>query len=97
MCVMERIGVREARQNLSVYLRRVAQGEAFTVTEHGRPVALLAPVPPDDDPLADLIASGRLRPATLRVEDLPEPVLLPADGGPALSEVLQQMRDEDPR
>ena len=36
-----RVGVRELRQNLSVYLRRVEQGEAFEVTDHGRPVARL--------------------------------------------------------
>ena len=28
-----RVGVRELRQNLSVYLRRVAKGESFVVTE----------------------------------------------------------------
>jgi prevent-host-death family protein len=38
-----RVGVRELRQNLSVYLRRVADGETLQVTEHGRPVAILAP------------------------------------------------------
>lgn len=93
MCVMERIGVREARQNLSVYLARVKAGEAFTVTEHGRPVALLSPLPPDDDPLADLVASGRLSRAPGPFV-APEPVLL-EDGGPALTEVLRQMRDEE--
>lgn len=89
--------MREARQNLSVYLRRVEQGEAFTVTEHGRPVALLGPVPTDDDPLGDLIAAGRVLPATLALDELPDPVALPDDGGPTLSEVLQAMRDEDDR
>jgi prevent-host-death family protein len=91
---MERIGVREARQNLSVYLQRVKAGEAFTVTEHGHAVALLTPVPPDDDPLADLVAAGRVTPARGPLV-LPEPLPpLPA-GTPTLSEVLQQMRDEE--
>jgi prevent-host-death family protein len=40
------VGIRELRQNLSVYLRRVAAGEHFTVTDHNRPVAQLGP-PPD--------------------------------------------------
>ena len=97
MCVVESIGVREARQNLSVYLQRVKDGEAFTVTEHGRPVAVLGPVPPDDDPLADLVAAGRLVLPTAALCDLPAPVPLPDDGGPTLSEVLQRMRDEDER
>ena len=43
------VGVRELRQNLSVYLDRVKEGERLEVTEHGRPVALLVPLPDDDD------------------------------------------------
>jgi len=39
---LEEIGVRELRQNASVYLRRVAAGEAFTITDYGTPVAVLA-------------------------------------------------------
>jgi prevent-host-death family protein len=44
---MEQIGVRELRQHASVWLRRVAAGEAFEVTDRGRPVALLSPLPAD--------------------------------------------------
>ena len=43
MCYMGRsaarsatVGVRELRQNLSIYLDRVKKGEALTVTEHGK-------------------------------------------------------------
>lgn len=39
---MDEIGVRELRQNASVYLRRVAAGESFTITDYGKPVAVLA-------------------------------------------------------
>ncbi|HLZ37099.1 MAG TPA: type II toxin-antitoxin system prevent-host-death family antitoxin [Mycobacteriales bacterium] len=70
---MERVGVRELRQNLSVYLRRVARGETLEVTEHGRPVAVLAPLP-DSSPLAALAAAGRLRRASAALEDLAAPV-----------------------
>ena len=38
---MESIGVRELRQQASVYLRRVDSGESFQITERGRPVAVL--------------------------------------------------------
>jgi prevent-host-death family protein len=65
MCYMKkrnsaRVGVRELRQSLSVYLRRVADGETLQVTEHGRPVAILAPLPPAATPLERLIAAGRV-------------------------------------
>lgn len=56
---MERIGVRELRQHASRFLARVARGEAFEVTDRGRPVARLVPVEPD--PWADLVRSGALR------------------------------------
>ena len=39
------VGVRELRQNLSVYLERIALGETLEVTDRGQPVAILAPLP----------------------------------------------------
>ena len=92
----ETVGVRELRQNLSAYLRRVAAGEALRVTERGRAVAVLGPLPPEDHPLADLIASGRVTPATGRLADLPPPLPLPP-GAPTLTEVLRELRDKDDR
>ncbi|HEV8310039.1 MAG TPA: prevent-host-death family protein [Methylomirabilota bacterium] len=54
-----RVGVRELRQSLSVYLRRVAQGEIFQVTDRGHAVAILAPLPAGASPLERLVAAGR--------------------------------------
>jgi prevent-host-death family protein len=56
------VGVRELRQNLSKYLRRVERGERLEVTEHGRPVAVLAPLGEPETPLARLMAAGRVVP-----------------------------------
>jgi prevent-host-death family protein len=106
LCVMsqrrrpkpERVGIRELRQNLSVYVKRVREeGRAYEVTERGEPVARLTPL--EDRPtslIEQMIADGRITPPTREWSDIPEPVRLPP-GGPALSEILQQMRDEDPR
>jgi prevent-host-death family protein len=58
---MQRIGVRELRQQASRYLKRVAAGEAFEVTDNGRPVARLVPLP--SDPWQALIESGQVIPA----------------------------------
>lgn len=41
----ESVGVAGLRQNLSVYLRRVAHGERLVVTDRNRPVAELRPEP----------------------------------------------------
>jgi len=40
------VSIRELRNHLSAYLRRVARGEALTVTDRKRPVALLIPSGP---------------------------------------------------
>ena len=49
------------RQQASRYLKRVEAGEAFEVTDNGRPVALLVPVPVDA--WQALIDTGQVIPA----------------------------------
>jgi prevent-host-death family protein len=86
------VGVRELRQNLSVYLNKVKQGTTYTVTEHGHVVAELRPAPVADDPIQRLIAEGIATPAKRSVRDLPKP--LPAKRGKPLSRILLEMRDD---
>jgi prevent-host-death family protein len=47
---MTRVGVHEAKTNLSELLRRVAAGEEVTITSGGQPVALLIPAPRANGP-----------------------------------------------
>ncbi len=54
LCAVERIRLRELRQSLSVYLRRVKAGQRVEVTERGRRVARLEPIADEDDPIARL-------------------------------------------
>jgi prevent-host-death family protein len=54
-----RVGVRELRQNLSVYLDRVKGGESLMVTEHGAVVAMLRPAPAADSVIERMVADGR--------------------------------------
>ena len=44
---MEMIGAYEAKTHLPQLLDRVARGERFTITRHGKPVAQLIPVTAD--------------------------------------------------
>lgn len=61
----DRVGVRELRQNLSVYLDRVKEGETLEVTEHGHAVALLTPLPRTTASTLDrLIAEGKVTPGS---------------------------------
>jgi len=101
MCYMserghpDHVGVRELRQNLSVYQRRVKNGETLQVTERGQPVAELRPRQSRSvSRIEQMIADGRIRPATLRPRDIPAPQELP---GRPLNEILREMRDEDER
>ncbi len=43
---METVGSFEAKTHLAQLLERVVQGEEFTITKHGKPVARLVPTRP---------------------------------------------------
>ncbi len=43
-CPMKTAGIREARQGLSALLAEVRKGREIVLTEHGSPVARLAPL-----------------------------------------------------
>ena len=87
-----RVGVRELRQNLSVYLRRVETGEVFEVTERGRPVATLGPREDKvDDPVDRLIRRLGGRRGSGDLLDV-EPA--PRNGTDSLSQALQDQRED---
>ena len=90
---MTSVGVRELRQRASELLRLVARGETVEITDRGRPVALLAPIP-DGTPLERMRATGELDPATEDPEDLPEPLVLGADVETPSSVLDRLRRDE---
>ncbi len=87
------IGVRELRQQASKYLREVQRGETIEVTDHGRPVALLTPIP-NGSRLERLAASGRLTPAAGDLLDLGKP-LKPAARVQLPSEALSKAREDE--
>ena len=90
---MERVGVRELRQRASELLRRVAAGETVEVTDRGRPVALLSPLP-EGEPLERLRSAGEVSPATADLDDMPEPLPLEVGQEPP-SAVLARLRRDD--
>ncbi len=90
---MRSIGVRELRQQASKYLRDVQRGESIEVTDRGRPVALLVPVPSVGE-IERLLASGRLAPAAGDLLELGEP-LQPEPNAPLPSEALAEARTDE--
>lgn len=57
------VAVRELKAKLSAYLRMAKAGEVITVTDRGRPVAVLGPVLDAVD-LSDAVAAGWVTPAS---------------------------------
>ncbi len=96
MSHIETIGVRELRRDASRWLARVRAGEAFLITERGRPVARLSPVP---EPVGyeALLTAGRIAPGLGRGLDTVLDELdaqLPPDDGPSVWDELGRLRDE---
>jgi len=67
------VGVRELKAKLSEYLRRVEAGEVITVTEHGRPKAIISPVA-GGSRYERGVAEGWITPATRQELPRPRPV-----------------------
>ena len=90
-----RVGIRELRQNLSIYIDRVKEGETLEVTEHGHPVGR---ADANSTPIkVALRANGRRRPhhACNEATDwLLLPIELPPGAEP-VSDILIRMRDEE--
>jgi prevent-host-death family protein len=88
---VETIGIRELRQNASVWVAKAKAGVTIQITDRGRPVARLVPLTPAEQARDKLIAEGQLIPATaprvpLRMSDLIE--------GPSLTSILDEQRAE---
>jgi prevent-host-death family protein len=63
---MTTAGVAALKASLSEYLKRVKAGEEVVVTERGRPIARLVPVPrvsgPTEAEMEEMVAAGLIRP-----------------------------------
>jgi prevent-host-death family protein len=84
------VGIRELKDKASTIIDRVEDGEAITVTKHGRPVARIvsATTPPH---LAALVANGTVRPSE-GPRYLPNPTKLRGSGKSAADYVSEGRR-----
>ena len=89
---MTQVGVRELRQRASELLRRVEEGETIEITDRGRPVALLGPIP-TGSPLQRLRTAGDTEPAAATLDDLPLPLAPRSSETP--STVLARLRRDE--
>jgi prevent-host-death family protein len=58
--VVTTVGVRDLKNRLSEFLRRVAAGERITVTDRGRPVAIMTPpeAPAEHEAVIGMVREG---------------------------------------
>lgn len=90
---MRSVGVQELRTKAGELLAAVVKGETLQVMDHGRAVALVTPVP-SSDPLKELRAAGHVTGTDGSLDDLPEPLILPAGATPP-SVTLSRLRADD--
>jgi len=94
---MDRIGIRELRNDTSRVVKRARAGELFIVTINGVPAAEIGPLSTRSDKrtLEELVAAGLVRPRMRR----PEPGRarpIPAEpGSPTTAELLLEDRGDD--
>ena len=86
---MREVGIRALKQNASGVIADVAQGEIVVVTDRGRPVAQISPLP--DSELAAHIATGMIALAKNPKKKLPRPLVQPR-GRRKLTATLLEMR-----
>ncbi|HET7057616.1 MAG TPA: type II toxin-antitoxin system prevent-host-death family antitoxin [Nitrospiraceae bacterium] len=88
---MSEVGVRELKNRLSRYLKRVQAGEEVIVTEHGRTIARLVPVkvPAIQEALRPLLQDGHIRWAGGKPHGVGKP---PKVRGRSLSELVIEDR-----
>lgn len=88
---MPEVPVRELNQNTAGVLARVKRGEQIDITERGTVVARL--IPAQAHPLADMISSGKLHPATASG---PTPRATgPVHTDDEAGQLLRQLRDSE--
>jgi prevent-host-death family protein len=84
------IGIREAKAQLSRLVSEAERGTEWIITDHGRPVARLAPLQDLETPLPQRISRlekwGWIEPAPKERPRIPPPLRIGADAQRALQE-----------
>lgn len=89
---VEKVGIRELKQNSSVVVARARTGASIVVTDRGIPVARL--IPYTDSPVEDAIAAGLASVPTQSIHDMLRGI---PDGEitTVLSDTLARIREDN--
>jgi prevent-host-death family protein len=91
--MIERVGIRELRNNVAAVVRRAGSGERLVVSVDGKPVAQIGPLEPDRRGVSlwDLAGAGLVEPP--RRHDRPtSPAPLPVPADVRVERLLDQIR-----
>ena len=90
------VGVREFKNHMGEYLRRVKAGEIVELTQRGTPVARIVPAQPPEEAvearIRELVAQGKAHWSGRRLT--PHEPVGPVRSGVSLSDLIVQERDE---
>lgn len=90
---MKRATVQEFQANPEEYVRLAEGGESIELTDGERPLAMITPIKKDETTVERLVREGQPIPVK-RSGPLPPPSP-PLPDSPTLSEVLQEMREDE--
>lgn len=85
---MSEVGIRLLKQNASAVVADAAAGHTITITDRGRPVAQMTPIPTSR--LQGVLNAGYGRRARRPIATLPAP-----EPGPSLSAAISAMRGDE--
>ncbi|MQA09497.1 MAG: type II toxin-antitoxin system prevent-host-death family antitoxin [Pseudonocardiaceae bacterium] len=90
---VERVGIRELRNNLKDYLEQVERGESIEITKNGKTIGMIVPEQRGDTTVNRLVAEGKLTPSPSGHHGvrLPRRVRPSAESAPT-SEILDELR-----
>ena len=88
---MSEVGIRALKQNASKVVARARAGESITITDRGRPVAVLGPIKLSR--LDAMVEAGLATPPVRDINDLPPPATRAAGQQP-LSEIIDEDRED---
>lgn len=92
---MNRIGIRELRQDLSRHVKNAGRGESVIVTVDGEAKARLVPFAESEPEVTmdELVARGRVIPARRRGQEPPPPPPM-VDANRPSKEILDELRED---
>lgn len=90
------VGIRELKAHLSTYLRQVKAGKTVIITERGRPIGRIAPLPSTkEERIQAMIDAGIIQWSGKKLQPIAESeiIALEPDAPKTLAEIVSENRD----